>query len=114
MRSLETFASTCKLPFEPNHHFTTEIKHRPTVLDNVKNWKVFENDTQINNFLTLKEEISSTNIDTNDICDQQQIDKIEKNISAETTNHIFHPTIFTNKNLQELKHMDLDEIAEGE
>lgn len=36
--SLATFASTCKLPFEPNHHFTTEIKHRPTVPNNVKDW----------------------------------------------------------------------------
>jgi len=27
--SLATFASTCKLPFEPNHHFTAEIKHKP-------------------------------------------------------------------------------------
>ena len=35
--SLATFASTCKLPFEPNHQFTTKIKHRPTMLDNVKN-----------------------------------------------------------------------------
>lgn len=59
--SLTTFASTCKLPFEPNHHFTAEIKHKPAVPDNVKNWQVFENDTQINNFLTLKEEFSSIN-----------------------------------------------------
>jgi len=29
--NLATFASTCKLPFEPNHHFTAEIKHRPAV-----------------------------------------------------------------------------------
>jgi len=34
--SLATFTSTCKFPFEPNHHFTTEIKHRPVVLNNVK------------------------------------------------------------------------------
>lgn len=62
---------TCKLPFKPNHHFTAEIKHRPVVPDNVKNWQVSENDTQINNFLTLKEEFSSTNIDTSTIDDQQ-------------------------------------------
>jgi len=43
--SLATFASTCKLQFEPDHHFTTEIKHRLAVPDNVKNWQVFENDT---------------------------------------------------------------------
>lgn len=56
VHSLDTFASTCKLPFEPNHHFTAEIKHRPTVPNNVKDWKVFENDAQINNLLTLQQE----------------------------------------------------------
>ena len=34
--SLATFASTCKLPFGPNHHFNAEIKHRPVVPNNVK------------------------------------------------------------------------------
>lgn len=43
--SLATFASTCKLPFGPNHQFTAKIKHRPSVPDNVDNWQVFENDT---------------------------------------------------------------------
>jgi len=42
--SLATFASTCKLHFEPNHYFTTEIKHRPAAPNNVKDWQVFEND----------------------------------------------------------------------
>ena len=112
--SLETFASTCKLPFEPNHHFTAEIKHRPIVPNNVKNWQVFENDTQINNFLTLKEEFSSTNIDTSTIDDQPQMDKIEKNMSAETTNVILRPTTFDNKIFQELKQMNLYEVTEGE
>ena len=45
VHSLATFANTCKLPFEPNHHFTAEIKHRPSVPDSVKNWQVFDNDT---------------------------------------------------------------------
>ena len=112
--SLATFASTWKLPFEPNHHFTAEIKHRLVVPHNVKNWQVFENDTQINFFLTLKEEFSSTNIDRRTIDDQHQINKIEQNISAETTNLILHPTTFDNKILQELKQMDLDEMTEGE
>lgn len=53
--SLATFSSTCKMPFGPSHLFTAEIKHRPSVPDNVKNWQVFDSDTQINNFLTLKE-----------------------------------------------------------
>ena len=36
--SLAKFSSTCKLPFQPNHLFTAEIKHRLTIPDNVKNW----------------------------------------------------------------------------
>ena len=95
---LATFASTCKLPFETNHHFTAEIKNRLAIPDNVKNWQVFENDIQINNFLTLKEEFSSINIDTSTMDDQQQqIDKSEQTISAETTNLILHPTTFDEK-----------------
>lgn len=69
--SLETFTSTCKLPFEPNHNFTAEIKHRLVVPNNIKNWQIFDSDTQINNFLTLKEEFSSMNIDTSIVDDQQ-------------------------------------------
>jgi len=71
--SLATFASTCKLPFEPNHHFTAKIKHRPAVLDNVKNWQVFENDTQINNFLTLQQEFSGLNVDVDTMDNPQQV-----------------------------------------
>ena len=48
--SLAMFASTCKLPFEPNHQFTAEIKHRPSIPDNLMNWQVFADDKQINNF----------------------------------------------------------------
>ena len=70
--SLATFASTCKLPFEPNHHFTAEIKHRPAVPNNIKGWQVFENDAQINNFLTLQQEFSGLNIDTDAMDDPQQ------------------------------------------
>ena len=113
--SLATFASTCKLPFEPNHHFTAEIKHRPAVLDNVKNWQVFENDTQINNFLTLQEEFSSLNIDVNTMDNPQQvIDKSEQTISAEIANLILHPTTFDDKDVQELKQTHFDEITEAE
>jgi len=36
--SLETFSNTFKLPFEPNHQFTAEIRHRPAIPDHVKNW----------------------------------------------------------------------------
>jgi hypothetical protein len=36
----------------PNDGFSIEIIFRPSILDNVTNWRVFNNDTQIINFLT--------------------------------------------------------------
>lgn len=78
--SLETFASTCKLPFEPNHQFIAETKHRPTILENVNNWQVFDSDTHINNFSILKEEFCNTNMDTDTVGEVDQIDKIETKI----------------------------------
>ena len=79
------------------------------------NWQVFEDDTRINNFLTLQEEFSSLRIDTNTMDEQPQvINKNKQTISAESTKQILHPTTFDNNNIQELKQMNFDEIVEAE
>lgn len=45
-----------------------EVKHRPTILGNVRYWKVFGNDEKIENFLQIKHEFECVNIDVdNDI-----------------------------------------------
>ena len=36
--SLATFSSTCRLPFHPNHQYTTEVRHGPVIPDNLKYW----------------------------------------------------------------------------
>ena len=100
--SLAMFASTCKLPFEPNHQFTAEIRHRPAIPDNLKNWKVFDGDKKINNFLTLDEEFCNINIDVNTISEFDQTNKIETNISVESATQMLHPTKFTKQEMQEL------------
>ena len=74
------FSSTYKLPFEPNHQFTAEIRHRPTIPDNVKNWQVFDSENHINNFLTLEEELSSTNIDGDIVSEVDPTNQIETDI----------------------------------
>jgi len=113
--SLATFASTCKLAFEPNHYFTVEIKHRPAVPKNIRDWQVFENDTQINNFLTLQQEFSGLNIDADAMDDpHQQVNQYQKTLSAKVANQMLHPTTFDNKNVQELKQMKLDVTVEAE
>ena len=81
----------------------------------MKNWQVFENDTEINNFLTLQQEFSGINIDANTMDDPQQVvSKGEQTISAETTKQILHPTTFDHKNVQELHQSHFDEIDEAE
>ena len=35
--SLAMFSSTCRLPFQPNHQYTAEVKHRTSIPDNVQN-----------------------------------------------------------------------------
>jgi len=45
--SLAMFATTCKLPFQPNNKYTAEVKHRPAIPENLKNLQVFDNDQQL-------------------------------------------------------------------
>jgi len=102
--SLATFASTCKLPFSPNHHFTAEIKHRPVVPNNIKDWQVFESDAQINNFLTLEHEFSGINIDMDATAylEQQMSENQQENqqaVTSATARQILKPTLFDKQNI---------------
>lgn len=101
--SLAMFASTCKLPFDPNHQFSAEIRHRPAIPDNLLNWQVFVNNNQINNFLTLQNEFSNCNIDEDIMIDEFDQEKEQKTeISGQNAIHMLHPTTFTEKDLQSL------------
>jgi len=75
---------------------------------------VFDSDKQINNFLTLDEVFSRSNIDVDTVIEFEQKNKIETDISAESETQMLHPTKFTIKEMHDLKEMDIDEIIEGE
>jgi ribonuclease HI len=60
---LATSAATCKIPFSPTHKYTVEVKCKPTVPDNIRYWRVFINDDQIEDFLQCKNDFECTNID---------------------------------------------------
>lgn len=107
--SLAMYASTCIFTFEPNHQFTTEIRHRLAIPDNVKNLQVFKNYEQINNFLTLDSAFSHSQID---IHATKQIEELDANIIEDSSIQMLHPTTFTKQELRYLKHMDIDEINE--
>jgi hypothetical protein len=68
--SLATSALVFKIPFFPSRGYEVEIKHRPTVPDNIKYWQVFEDDKQIECFLKLENEFENLNIDE-EYCDER-------------------------------------------
>ena len=42
--ALAVSASISLVPKHPKEHFQIEVRYRPSILDNVKNWQVFEDD----------------------------------------------------------------------
>jgi hypothetical protein len=43
--------------------FSVEFLYRPSILDNITNWRVFDDDQHIINFLTLKDTFKDSSID---------------------------------------------------
>ena len=61
--SLVVSASLFKIPLSPKIKYDVEIRYRPSVPDNIKHWKVFEDDLEIKNFLQAVDEFSELHID---------------------------------------------------
>lgn len=82
---LAFLASTYKLP-HPNKQYTVEVKHHLTVPDNMRYWKVFGNEKQIERYLQSKYEFEDCSID------------LESEIDSHTTVHSDLGQIPTNLN----------------
>ena len=50
-------------PMPPRLVYEVQIKYRPSLPDNVRHWKVFEDDDEINRFLQVIDEFSEIQID---------------------------------------------------
>ena len=61
--SLVVAASNFKVPIEPKASYEIHIKYRPSFLDNIKHWQVFEDDQQVQKFLECIGEFSESQID---------------------------------------------------
>ena len=61
--SLAVSASTFTPPFPPKMSYEIQVKYRPSLPDNVKFWKVFENDDDLSKFLQVVDEFSYMHID---------------------------------------------------
>jgi hypothetical protein len=54
--SLATSVSNFRVPLPPKLRYDTEVKYMPSIPDNVKHWKVFEDDLEIKRFLETIDE----------------------------------------------------------
>ena len=54
-------------PHARSGKYEIEVRHGTSFLDNVKIWKVFEDDNQIQYFLTLTKEFEGPTIEENDV-----------------------------------------------
>jgi hypothetical protein len=61
--SLVVSASNFRVPLPPKLRYDVEVKYRPSIPDNVKHWKVFEDDHEIKRFLETVDEFSALHID---------------------------------------------------
>jgi hypothetical protein len=61
--SLAVSASLLRIPLPPKIKYGVEIRYRPFVLDNIKHWKVFKDDLEIEKFLQSVDEFSALHID---------------------------------------------------
>lgn len=48
-------ASTCKMP-HPNKQYTVEVKHCPTLPENMRHWQVYGSDKEIESLFQSKDE----------------------------------------------------------
>jgi hypothetical protein len=56
-------ASNFRTLIFPNLRFEIEVRHRPSILDNIKNWQVFKDYQEIKRFLETIDEFSTISID---------------------------------------------------
>jgi hypothetical protein len=61
--SLVVLESNFIVPLPPKLKYDVEVKYRPSIPDNVKHWKVFEDDIEIKRFLETVDEFFALHID---------------------------------------------------
>jgi hypothetical protein len=70
--TLSTLALVFKIPTFPPKKYEIKVKHRPVVPGNIKHWKVFDDDKQVEIFLLMSDEFANTNIDEECCCEEDE------------------------------------------
>jgi len=104
--SLATFSSTCRLPFQPNHHYTVEVRHMLVIPNNLKYWQIFSQDSQIYDFMNAEGEFKNYNIDTDCTVDDTMDSEIDINVVD-----VNKPTKFTKVEIYNLEKVEIEELV---
>jgi hypothetical protein len=84
--SLVVSASNFRVPLPPKIKYDVEVKNKPSIPDNVKHWKVFEDDIEIKKFLETVDEFFDFHINQDQ--DSQEISHDDVFISKIVDQHI--------------------------
>jgi hypothetical protein len=60
--SLVVSARNFRIPLSPKIRYDVEVKYRPSIPDNVKHWKFFEDYLEIKRFLEIVDDFSTLHI----------------------------------------------------
>jgi hypothetical protein len=77
--SLVVSTSNFKVPFPQKLKYEVDIKYRPSIPDNVKHWKVFEDDIEIKKFLETVDEFYDMHIDKDQESEESPHDDVFMN-----------------------------------
>jgi ribonuclease HI len=86
--SLGVSTSNFKVPFPPKLKYEVEIKYKPSIPDNVKQWKVFEDDIEIKKFLETLDEFFDIHIDQDQ--DSEEISHVDVFMNKIANHYIVH------------------------
>ena len=81
--SLALATSYFKIPKTTQLRYPIEVRYRPCVPDNVKHWRVFEDDIEIKKILDLTNEFTNAQIDQDEDEEEGQDNKSSEDESAE-------------------------------
>ena len=74
--SLTLAATHFRIPKTTQVKYPIEVRYRPSVPDNVKQWKDFEDDIEIKIFLELTDEFSNSLIDQEEDDEDEDVEEI--------------------------------------
>src|SRR5713226_7255470 len=77
--SLALAATHFRIPKTTQLRDPIEVRYRPSVPDNVRQWRVFEDDIEIKRFLELTHEFSNSIIDQEEDEEDGQVEEIAEN-----------------------------------